>query len=265
LHTQPANPHDNKGHWFALQIDCLLAGVDAMVLMLRQRKLWKEQDVDLKGLVIRSPNLVEANMTLLHRFLYLDSFCAVERSRPFMKDPAIIETMVLKELQVLPTGFRTFFPFQCDLSRWLDCCVTSREELRNEKGSMRQPLASHPLLDLARSGDATIINGGYAVLTNKYWVFFECGPRVWTGRDVRGGPKHMLHAWKVPGDLWNGTTGEQVEQVVPGEPILFHPGKGKEKLKNAFRGWSHEEHNFFLKDHHFVRGIFAETQGASLP
>ena len=113
----------------------------------------------------------------------------------------------------------------------------------------------------ARSGDTTVVHGGYTLLTNKYWVFFECGPREWTGRDVRGGPRHTLHTWKVPGDLWNMDTNMVVEQV-SNDHVKFHPGKAKEKLKNTFRGWTAEEHKFHLKDHQLVRGIFAETQGA---
>ena len=103
--------------------------------------------------------------------------------------------------------------------------------------------------------------GGYSLLTNKYWVFFECGPLEWTGRDVRGGPQHTLHAWKVPGDLYDVNTSCPVEKVMEGLEIGFAPGRGKEKLKCVFRGWSQEEHGFFLKDHQFLRGIFAETQG----
>jgi len=103
--------------------------------------------------------------------------------------------------------------------------------------------------------------GGYSLVTNKYWVFFDCGPREWTGRDVRGGPQHTMHAWKVPGDLLDVATGSVVEKVLPGVASRFHPGRGKEKLKSVFRGWSQEEHGFYLKDHQFLRGIFAETQG----
>ena len=87
-----------------------------MVELVKERGEWKVQDVDLKGLVVPRPNLREVNMKLLHRFSYLDSFQSVQMAQPFMRDPTIIEVMVLKELQELPKGFQTFFPFQCDLS-----------------------------------------------------------------------------------------------------------------------------------------------------
>ena len=82
---------------------------------------------------------------------------------------------------------------------------------------------------------------------------------------MSGGPLSTLHAWKVPGDLWDTGSGTVVDKVLPGREIVFHPGKGKEKLKCVFRGWNKEEHGFYLKDHLFLRGIFAETQGECPP
>ena len=87
-----------------------------MVQLLREWNEWLEQDVNLKGLVISSHNVLDANMSLLRRFFHVDSFCPVVRATPFMRDPTIINTMMLKELQHLPRGFRTLFAFQRDLS-----------------------------------------------------------------------------------------------------------------------------------------------------
>ena len=92
-----------------------------MVQLLRDWEVWQETDVNLKGLVISTQNVLEANMSLLRRFLNLDNFCPVARSTPFMQDSDIANTMVLKELHKLPQGFRPFFPFQRDMSAraWL--------------------------------------------------------------------------------------------------------------------------------------------------
>jgi len=90
-----------------------------MVQLLREWQEWQEQDLNLRGLVISSQNVLEANMAVLRRFFYIDCFCPVVRATPFMRDDTIIHTMVLKELHVLPRGFRTFFPFQRDMSATL--------------------------------------------------------------------------------------------------------------------------------------------------
>jgi len=90
-----------------------------MVQLLREWQEWQEQDLNLRGLVISSQNVLEANMAVLRRFFYIDCFCPVVNATPFMRDDTIIHTMVLKELHVLPRGFRTFFPFQRDMSATL--------------------------------------------------------------------------------------------------------------------------------------------------
>ena len=121
-------------------------------------------------------------------------------------------------------------------------------------------------LPASRRFESEACRGGYCLVTKKYWVFFTYGPCEWTGHDVRGTPAETLHAWKVPGDLWDPEKQVYVEKVLNGSstPLAFIPttrGSGKEKLKCSFRGWSKDEHCLYLRDHKFVRGLFAETGG----
>lgn len=108
--------------------------------------------------------------------------------------------------------------------------------------------------------------GAYCIVTKKYWVCFTYGPSEWTGHNVHGTPVETLHAWKVGGDLWDPHSEIWVDKVMMGSqtPLIFVPntrGHGKEKLRCNVRGWSENEHGFYLRDHKFVRGLFAETGG----
>ena len=123
-----------------------------------------------------------------------------------------------------------------------------------------------PTLPVSRRFESQACQGGYCLVTKKYWVFFTYGPSEWTGSGVRGAPAETLHAWKVGGDLWDPEKQVWVDKVLmrSSTPLTFIPntcGYGKEKLKCSFRGWSKDEHCFYLRDYKFVRGLFAETGG----
>ncbi len=59
---------------------------------------------------------------------------------------------------------------------------------------------THVHLRFARMADHSI-RGGYATVTNTWWLFWLHGPADWRGANVVGGDLPVMHAWKVPGDL----------------------------------------------------------------
>ena len=71
-------------------------------------------------------------------------------------------------------------------------------------------------LPASRRFESEACKGGYCLVTKKYWVFFTYGPCEWTGHDVRSTPAETLHAWKVPGDLWDPEKQVWVEKVLMG-------------------------------------------------
>ena len=91
-----------------------LRGLDGMVQLLKEKKVWEECGVNLTGLAVKTASVAEANMALLRRFGFLDSFYPVMGAVPFSQDEDIVGKMVLKELQVMPPGCRMLFPFDHD-------------------------------------------------------------------------------------------------------------------------------------------------------
>ena len=85
-----------------------------MVQLLKEKEVWQECGVNLTGLAVKTASVAEVNMALLRRFGFLDSFYPVINAVPFSMDQEIVGKMVLKELQVLPSGCRMLFPFDHD-------------------------------------------------------------------------------------------------------------------------------------------------------
>ena len=89
-------------------------GLDGIVQLLKEKEVWQEGGINLAGLQVKSASLKEANEALLHRFGFLDDFQPVIDATPFTMDDEIMDNMVLKELHMLPSGYRTLFPFDCN-------------------------------------------------------------------------------------------------------------------------------------------------------
>ena len=107
-------------------------------------------------------------------------------------------------------------------------------------------------------------------MDNRQWLTFEYGPAAWTGTRKQENVVHVLHCWRINGDISKSSQvvteqrrhstshGVRVEEVhVTKDLVRFKPTSMKEKLFTGWTGWSDADFHLHIGDMEVKRGVFA--------